>query len=60
MVTTGWSNFSLGRGMVSGFLVGFTEPSGFIMATLSHLNLFAFYPATPGLSCTESEVKSHP
>lgn len=55
MVITGWSNCSLGRGMVSEFLVGFTEPSGFIMVTLSHLNLFAFYPATPpGLICTES------
>lgn len=60
MVITGWSNCSLGRGMVSGFLVGFTQPSGFIMATLSHLNLFAFYPSrTPGLSCTESGARGH-
>lgn len=56
-VITGWSNCSLGSRMAPGFLWGFAQPIGFIMATFTHLNLFIFYPATTqGLSCTKSEV----
>lgn len=57
MVTAGWSNCCLGSRMALGFPREFSQPIGFVMATLTCFNLFIFSPTTTqGQSCTKSEV----